>query len=213
MKRVALALTAFVLLARAATAGEAFDEIRLTDGRVLHQAEIKSDQPASVTILCKEGLLSVAKRLLPPALAAKHPVRAAEETAAPSLPRAPSGKPPTPARHTGNVSPTGCRIVSMQDKNGVADVALENETDQPIQVWTRDLVCRTSAGQSFTARYLTYVAAGRSLDDPGAPSTVVRRNGRFELPGHTATTVRVSFFEQDLDAPKLIERVVWANAR
>ena len=212
MTRVVLVLVALVLLARPITAGESYREIALTDGRVLHDAEIKSDQPASVTILCKEGLLSVAKRLLPPELAAKHPVRAAGESPAPP-PRAPLVTQPPPRRPTGAISPAGCRIVSMQDKNGIADVTLENDTDHPIQIRVRDLVCRTSSGQSLTARYVTYVAMGRSLDDPGAPTTVVPGYARFELAGRSATTVRVTFFEQDLNAPKLIETVVWANAR
>jgi hypothetical protein len=211
MIRVVLALFALVLLVRAAAAGEVYDEIKLTDGRVLHHAEIKSDQPATVTILCKEGFISVAKRLLPPALAAKHPGRAPDPSAAPPPPSKP---PPTAApggRNTGRISFTGCRIVSAQDKNGSADVALENATDRPIQIHARDLLCRTSAGQTFAARYITWVPPGRSLDDPSAPTTVVSGYTHFDLPGGTAATVRVSFFDYDPNAPKFIERVVWAG--
>ncbi|HUJ44804.1 MAG TPA: hypothetical protein VLW52_14485 [Opitutaceae bacterium] len=212
MKRISIMVAVFVLLARIAAGGEAYREIALTDGRVLHDAEIKSDQPASVTILCKEGLLSIAKRSLPPELAAKHPVRAVEDSASPP-PRLPPASRPLPRGPAGTISPAGCRIVSLQDKNGIADVALENDTDHPIRIRVRDLVCRTSSGQSFTARYVTCVAAGRSPDDPSAPTTLVPGYAHFELPGRSATTVRVTFFEPDLNAPKLIESVVWANAR
>jgi hypothetical protein len=213
MRRAILILTAVVVLAWVAAGAEAYREIALTDGRVLHDAEIKSDQPASVTILCKEGLLSVAKRWLPPGLAAKHPVRAAEESVAPPPSRKPVVRPPPRGRHPGSLSAAGCRIVSAQDKNGTADVALANDTDHPIQIQARDLVGRTSAGQSFTARYLTCVPAGRSLDDASAPTTVISGYSRFELPGRSTATIRVSFFEQDPNAPKFIESVVWAGGR
>ncbi|HUL55004.1 MAG TPA: hypothetical protein VLT83_16500 [Opitutaceae bacterium] len=211
MRRAVLVLTAVILLVRAIFAGEVYREIALTDGRVLHDAEIKSDQPGSVTISCKEGLLSIAKRLLPPEVAVKYPARAAEESTAPPPPRRPPASRP-PRRPAGSISADGCRIVSVLDKNGTADVALENDTDQPIRIRVRELICRTSAGQSFPARYLTYVAAGRSLDDPGAPTTTVPGYGRLAVPGRGILTVRVFFFEPDSDAPKLIERVVWANA-
>jgi hypothetical protein len=213
MRRAVLVLTAVILLARAVIAGETYREIALTDGRVLHDAEIKSDQPGSVTILCKEGLLSVAKRSLPPEIAAKHPERLVADTVAPPRLQPPQTNHPPPRRLAGSVSRAGCRIVSMQDRNGAADVALENETDRPIQIPVSDLVCRTSAGQSFTARYLTYVTAGGSLDEPGAPTTMVPGHGRLEVPGRGNLTVRVFFFEPDPNAPKLIERVVWAGAR
>jgi len=211
MRRVVLGLFALVLLVRAAVAGEVYDEINLTDGRVLHQAEIKSDQPATVTILCKEGFISVAKRLLPPGLAAKHPERAPDQAAAPPPPSKPPPAAASRRRETEGNSFAGCHIISAQDKNGTADVALENPTDRPVQIRARDLVCRTSGGQTFAARYLTWVPPGRSLDDPGAPTTVVSGYTHFDLPGGTTATVRASFFDYDPNAPKLIERVVWAG--
>ncbi|MEO7701848.1 MAG: hypothetical protein ABIZ04_21695 [Opitutus sp.] len=58
----------------AAAKAVALPDIVLTTGKVLHNASIKSQQSATVMILCKEGLLSVPKANLPKDLATLYPV-------------------------------------------------------------------------------------------------------------------------------------------
>ena len=44
---------------------ETYPQISLKDGRVLHQVRILSQDPTSVTLYSQEGLIQVAKRVLP----------------------------------------------------------------------------------------------------------------------------------------------------
>lgn len=70
MKTTCLILAAALALAARATAAE----IPLADGRVLHDATIRSQTPRTVIIKHEGGLSSVAKKLLPPELQAYYPV-------------------------------------------------------------------------------------------------------------------------------------------
>jgi hypothetical protein len=65
----------FLCLALVMTPGNATAaEIPLADGRVLHDATIRSQTPRTVIIKHTGGLCSVAKELLPPELQARYPV-------------------------------------------------------------------------------------------------------------------------------------------
>src|SRR5580700_11205721 len=49
--------------------------LKLNDGRVFHNVQVKKDQPDSLLVLADEGLLKIAKSSLPPALASTYPAR------------------------------------------------------------------------------------------------------------------------------------------
>lgn len=54
--------------------------LRLNDGRLLHNVEVKSNESTSIVVRADEGLLKIAKSNLPQAMADAYPVKPAPST-------------------------------------------------------------------------------------------------------------------------------------
>jgi len=162
----------------APAAAVAVPALQLRDGRVLHDARVVSDEGDSVVIRADEGLVKVAKADLPQAVAASYPVPSPTPVApqmvmmpfdpspqaAPPVPETrPKPKPapanaPIPAQ-TSHLVYRGCTIVSFQMKpfqetQGAAEVVIRNDTDAPVVIFARNIVCVTASGGRQPARFI-----------------------------------------------------------
>ena len=193
----------------------------LRDGRVLHNARVMSDGGASVVVRADEGLVQVAKSDLPQALADAYPVKApAPEGAeyvmqrfdpnqAPEAPAPEPGAKPKPKPNAGatpapgqvaSVVYKGCTIVSFQKKSfesvlGCAEVVIQNDTDDNVQIRPGDFVCITPAG----ARH-----PGRNIFANTFPPSVKRREF---VPAHGQLDDIITFGNEDMD----IASVQWSR--
>ncbi len=168
--------------------------LKLTDGRVLHNVTLMSDEGENVVLRADEGLLKVAKSNLPQAAFAGAPSRASAPAApgpelvmqafnpnpTPNPTEAPDVKKPVPrqvtpvptrARAVPNPVYKGCTIISFQMKAyqtalGCAEVIVHNDTDAPVLIHPGDFVCVTPAG----VRHV-----GRSIITDGFPPQIKRR--------------------------------------
>jgi hypothetical protein len=153
--------------------------LNLGDGRVLHNAKVISDEGDSVVIKSDEGLIKVAKSDLPQALGAAYPAPAPtpdgskmvmvpfNPSPADPVPEYEPGAKPKPKPGPANVpkpvqgSPSvfkGCTIVSFQMRafqnvQGCAEVVIHNDTDAPVVLAPRNIVCVTSSGSQMAGRY------------------------------------------------------------
>jgi hypothetical protein len=183
-------LAAAVLLLAAARAGSdpapvpsPLATLTLTDGRVLHNARIVPNEGNTVAIRADEGLLLVAKSLLPAGLVAPAPTASAtpedpgmmmqpfdpnkapaqdpEVRPAPKVkpvPNAPGTPNPAVPKPTINAVFKGCSVVSFEAKSfqnvqGCAEVVIHNETDNVVLLVPRDIVCLTSQGARHVGRF------------------------------------------------------------
>jgi hypothetical protein len=165
----------------------------LRDGRVLHNVKMMVSEEDSIIVHADEGLLKIMKSNLPPGLAAPVPGKAAGPAPEPGLVMIPfnpnqAEAQPQEARPAPKVSPVsrvpipptapiinpvfnGCTIVSFQMKAfqnvlGCAEVVIRNDTDSPVLIVPRDIVCVTSKGQR---------RGGRNMVTDGFPPQVKRR--------------------------------------
>src|ERR1700690_1402909 len=152
--------------------------LQLRDGRVLHDARVVSDEGDSVVIRADEGLVKVSKGLLPPSAAAAYPAPTPppesaqmvmmpfnpsprEEAPVPEARPKPKPAPanaPNPGQNS-NLGFKGCTVVSFQVKpfqetQGAAEVVIRNDTDAPVVIFPRDIVCTTPAGARRPARFI-----------------------------------------------------------
>jgi hypothetical protein len=164
--------------------------LNLGDGRLLHNAKVIVDEGDSVVIKSDEGLTKVAKADLPPALGTAYPTpKPTPDTSNmvmvpfnPSLadpaPEYEPGAKPKPAQ-ANTSKPTegsplmfrGCTVVSFQmrafqDVQGSAEVVIHNDTESPVVLFPRNLVCVTEAGNQM---------AGRFFVTDGFPPIIKRR--------------------------------------
>jgi hypothetical protein len=163
-------------------ASSSLGTLTLADGRVLHNVRIVPNAGNTVTLRSDEGLLLVAKSLLPAALA---PAAAGGASAPadpgmmmepfdPNLapPQEPDARPgskakPLPAapdatkalaQPVASAVFKGCSVVSFQAKafqnvQGCAKVLIRNETDNVVLLVPRDIACLTSEGARHTGRF------------------------------------------------------------
>jgi hypothetical protein len=193
----------------------------LKDGRVLHNVKIMSEEGTSVVVRADEGLVQVAKSDLPPALADAYPAKApapadaeyvmqrfdpnqapeapAPEPGAKPKPKPNAGATPAPGQVT-SVVYKGCTIVSFQKKSfenvlGCAEVVIQNDTEDNVQIRPGDFVCVTAAG----AR-----RPGRNIFANTFPPSVKRREF---VPAHGQLDDIITFGNEDMD----IASVQWSR--
>jgi hypothetical protein len=193
--------------------------LNLGDGRVLHNAKVIADEGDSIIIKSDEGLIKVAKSDLPPVLGTAYPpptpppdtskmvmVAFNPAPADPAPEYEPGVKPkPTPANPQKTVqgSPLvfrGCTIVSFQmkafqDVQGCAEVVIRNDTDNPIVLFPRNVICVTATGSQV---------AGRFFVSDGFPPIIKRRE---VVPAQGNIDETVTFANGALD----ISRVQWGR--
>ncbi|HEY5228388.1 MAG TPA: hypothetical protein VIJ19_07580 [Opitutaceae bacterium] len=155
--------------------------LTLRDGRVLHNVRIMSTQPSSIIVHADEGLIGIARANLPPGLVPTTPDQATDLTGPQTImvPFNPNDAPmqdqeqqkPAPkvtpvlkvpaAPKPTDVNPVfkGCTIVSFQMKafgtaQGCAEVVIRNDTESPVLIVPRDIVCLTSKGQRRGGRFM-----------------------------------------------------------
>jgi hypothetical protein len=193
--------------------------LQLRDGRVLHNARVITDEGESVVIRSDEGLIQLAKTALPQTVAASYPAPtpapASEQMvmvpfnpspvdATPGQeprpkPKPPAANVPNPVQAT-NLSFRGCTIVSFQPKSfqsaaGCAEVIIANDTDAPVVIFPRNLVCLTARG----ARH-----QGRFIVTDGFPPIIKRRD---VVPAQGSLDAIITFTNETLD----ISAVQWAR--
>ncbi len=193
----------------------------LRDGRVLHNAKIMSDQGASVFVRADEGLFQVLKANLPQGLV-QAVLPNAPDTSAPEFvmerfdpDQGPAVPPPEPggkakAKPAEAAAPQagpmaepaykGCTIMSFQKKSfenilGNAEVIIQNDSENPVQLRAADFTCITADGTRHV---------GRNLFANTFPPSVKRRE---IAPAHGQLDDIVSFGNEDLD----ISAVQWAR--
>jgi hypothetical protein len=193
----------------------------LKDGRVLHNARVMSDGGASVVVRADEGLVQVEKSDLPQALADAYPAKApapadpeyvmqrfdpnqapeapAPEPGAKPKPKPNAGAAPAPGQAAG-AAYRGCMIVSFQKKPfenvlGCAEVVIQNDTEDNVQIRPGDFVCITAAG----ARRV-----GRNIFANTFPPSVKRREF---VPAHGQLDDIITFANEDMD----IASVQWSR--
>jgi hypothetical protein len=159
--------------------GKPVAALQLRDGRVLHNATVIADEGDSVVIRADEGLFKMAKDTLPQVIGASYPAPTptpvtqqmvmvpfnpspVDTTPVPE-PR-PKPKPPVPSNvpnptQTSNLSFRGCTIVSFQPKAfqslaGCAEVVIANNSEAPVVIFPRNLVCLTSTGARLQGRFM-----------------------------------------------------------
>jgi hypothetical protein len=191
----------------------------LKDGRVLHNARVMSDGGASVVVRADEGLVQVAKSDLPLSLADAYPAKAPAPAGAEYVmqrfdpnqaPVAPAPEPGAKAKPKPNANATpgqaasavykGCTIVSFQKKSlenvlGCAEVVIQNDSEDNVQIRPGDLVCVTAAG----ARH-----PGRNIFANTFPPSVKRREF---VPAHGQLDDIITFGNEDMD----IASVQWSR--
>jgi hypothetical protein len=193
--------------------------LNLGDGRVLHNAKVIADEGDSVVFKADEGLVKVAKSDLPPALSPAFPAPppppdTSKMVMVPFNPNpvdpAPEFQPgakPKPAQPTTpktvQGSPLvlrGCMIVSFQmkafqDVQGCAEVVIRNDSDGPVVLFPRNVVCVTSSGTQIAGRYFV---------SDGFPPIVKRRE---VVPAQGSIDDTVTFANDALD----ISKVQWGR--
>jgi len=218
---VVLALASGPLRADPSSGGD----LALKDGRVLHHASVLRDEGDGLVIRADEGLVKVARDLLPEAPADSPQVRVpdradtaplvmrpfnpdqapADSPAAPvPVPSKPPAKPasPAPQRPRPAASPEykGCTIASFQVKAyqgvlGCVEVVVRNPTDQIVILRPWDFACVTAEG----ARHV-----GRNIITDGYPPHLKRRE---VVPQQGEIDDIVTFTDTALDNPV----VVWSH--
>jgi hypothetical protein len=193
----------------------------LKDGRALHNVRIMSEEGTSVVLRADEGLIQVAKSDLPQGLADAYP----RKDPAPAGPefvmqrfdpnQAPEAPPPEPGakpkpKPAGGATPApgpvanavyrGCTIVSFQKKSfenvlGCAEVVIQNDTEDNVQIRPGDFACVTADG----ARH-----PGRNIFANTFPPSVKRREF---VPAHGQLDDIITFGNEDMD----IARVQWSR--
>ncbi len=151
--------------------------LNLGDGRVLHNAKVIADEGDSVVVKSDEGLVKVTKSDLPQVLGVAYPapappidaskmvmvpfnpspVDAAPEYEPGAKPKPAQASAPKPVQGSPLVF-RGCTVVSFQMKafqnvQGCAEVVVHNDTDAPVVLFPRNLVCVTAAGAQMAGRY------------------------------------------------------------
>ena len=193
--------------------------LTLKDGRVLHHVKRMDDEGGSVVLRADEGLLKVAKNNLPagfiavdtgPAAASAVPEMVMEPfnpNLPPEKPPVPPPKPPAPApRQAQPAKPMaslvykGCSIISFQPKTfqnvlGCAEVVIRNDSDSPVVILPRDLVCLTVDGGRH---------GGRVIVADGIPPIMKRRE---VVPSHGQIDDVVTFTDDALE----FTGVQWAH--
>lgn len=193
--------------------------LNLGDGRVLHDAKVIADEGDSVVIRADEGLVKVSKTDLPQALGSAYPVPTPDTSKMVMVPFNPSPVDPAPEYEPGakpkakpaqpnapkpvQASPLvyrGCTVVSFQMKafqevQGCAEVVIRNDTESPVVIFPRSLVCVTAAGGQMAGRYFV---------SDGFPPIVKRRE---VVPAQGSIDDTVTFANEALD----ISKVQWAR--
>lgn len=154
--------------------------LKLNDGRVLHNVQVRANQDDSIVVRADEGLMKVAKTNLPREIADAYPAKQAPaqpqaqttgpdtvmqafdanpSQQAPGQAQAPKPTPrptptPKPARSTVY---KGCSIVSFQTKAfqtslGCAEIVIRNDTDDVVVISPADIVCVTNTGVRHPGR-------------------------------------------------------------
>jgi hypothetical protein len=189
--------------------------LKLNDGRVFHNVQVKKDQPDSLLVLADEGLLKISKSSLPPALASTYPVRLPpagspdmvmppfnpnpNQTALP-LPGNKLAPRPTPVPTRSQGVYKGCTIVSFEQKAfqtslGCAEVVIRNDTDEAVVIYPGEIICVTTNGVRRPGRLMVV--------DGDTPS--IRR--QETVPAHGDVKDIVTFTNEALD----ISYVLWAR--
>jgi hypothetical protein len=149
----------------------AIPTLKLNDGRVLHNVQVRKDQDDSIVVLASEGLAKIAKSNLPPDIASAYPARQAQGSSQdmvmqPFNPNPPGPPPGTRAapRPTPTPKPAkspvykGCTIVSFQTKAfqnslGCAAIVIRNDTDAVVAISPGEIVCVTNTGVRYAGRH------------------------------------------------------------
>jgi hypothetical protein len=194
------------------------DALPLTDGRILHHARIMSDEGSAVVLHADEGLMKLPKSLLPPGFAPPAGAVAADPSGdmvmAPFNPNPPPEPPPAkptapkkpvvpkaaPEKAPANPVYLGCTIISFQPKEmqtalGCAQVVIENDTDAPVMITPRDLVCVIPGGRRLP---------GRNIITDGIPPIVKKKEF---IPAHGQVDDLITFTNAALE----IQAVQWSH--
>ena len=189
--------------------------LKLNDGRVFHNVQVRKDEDTGLVIRADEGLLKISKASLPPALAAAYPVRQPVEKAdtvmQPFNPNGPQMSPyqPNPGPKS-SLKPTptppakgvykGCSIVSFvpkafQTSEGCVEIVIRNDTDEPVVIAPGEIVCVTTNGLHRLGRFFVI--------DGDTPQ--VRRTET--IPAHGDIHDILTFTNEAID----ISYVLWAR--
>jgi hypothetical protein len=151
------------------------ETLDLKDGRVLHHVRIMEDEDTAIVVHADEGLLKIAKSLLPAGVAKPAPDASVggdgDTIMAPFNPNPPPEPPPekpvappkpvvpkvAPEKAGPNPVFEGCTIISFQPKEmqtalGCAEVVIQNDTDSPVLIQPKDIVCIATSGQRHMGR-------------------------------------------------------------
>ncbi len=197
--------------------------LKLNDGRVLHNVQVRKDQDDFIVVRADEGLVKIAKTNLPREVADAYPPKqgqpqdqpqpASQETvmqqfnADPNQPgQGPAPGPKAPPKPTPTPRPThgpgykGCSIVSYQTKAfqnslGCAEVIIRNDTDDAVAIYPGDIVCITNTGVR---------RIGRIFVTDGVPPSIKRQE---LVPAHGDVDDILTFTNEALD----ISVVTWAR--
>ena len=190
--------------------------LKLNDGRVLHNVQVRKDQEDSIVVLSSEGLFKIAKSNLPPAVAEAYPARqpkaSAQDTVMqPFNPNSPPGTGQSPApKAAARPTPTptairgqvfkGCTIVSFQMKAfqtslGCAEVVIRNDSDDVAVITPGDIICVTTNGVR---------RRGQIIVTDGETPSIKRQES---IPAHGDVSDIVTFTNEALD----ISYVQWAR--
>ena len=184
--------------------------LKLNDGRVLHNVQVRANQDSSIVVLASEGLLKIAKTNLPKEIADAYPVKSPPAQGGSDMVMQPfNPNPPGPAPgQSPNEKPTpkptrkpafnpavykGCTIVSFQPRAwqtslGCAQVVIRNDTEEPATIYPGELFAITTDGVRHP---------GRIIVADGDPPTIKRQE----------TISAVTFSNDALD----ISYVQWAR--
>jgi hypothetical protein len=189
--------------------------LKLNDGRVYHNVQVRKDQDDSLVVRADEGLLKIPKSSLPPDLASAYPVRQVQPAnpdmvmqpfnpnGAQALPgQAPGQKilrpTPTPTRPKGVYK--GCTIVSFEPKPfqtslGCVEVVIRNDSEDPVTISPGEIICVTTSGVRRQGRLFVV--------DGDTPS--IRRSET--IPAHGDMREILTFTNEAID----ISYVLWAR--
>jgi hypothetical protein len=195
--------------------------LKLNDGRVLHNVQVRKDQDDSIVVRADEGLVKIAKTNLPKAIADAYPPKQAQAqsqpadqemvmqpfNADPNQPvqaQAPVPKPapkPTPTPKPGHTAVyKGLTIVSYQTKAfqnslGCVEIIIRNDTDDAVAVYPGDIICVTNTGVR---------RIGRIFVTDGVPPSIKRQE---LVPAHGDIDDILTFSNDALD----VSFVQWAR--
>ncbi len=159
--------------------------LKLNDGRVFHNVQVRSNEENSIVVRADEGLVKIAKTNLPQDVADAYPSKPSQAgnsnmVMQPFNPNPAPGQGPA-ARPTPRPTPTpkpaqsavykGCSIVSFQTKAfqtslGCAEVVIRNDTDAVVVIYPGEIMCVTNTG----ARH-----PGRIIVTDGVPPIIKRQ--------------------------------------